>query len=378
MKVLFYYFHGTGGAVENFYHLLDAFSNLNEDIKLTIVCDSNSKLNELSQKFNVEVIHTEIIFSREITRLYYNLIFLRKIIKKINPDVIWSLNIGPYFYSKKLQILSVNNAFQIYPFDFYKFHPSNKLNFFLLRVFFRISLFFSNTVFTQTSLMSLYIKNIINKPVSVYSKAVDKSKFLKSNNIMCKSDTLNFLYISTFSPHKNHIVLMKVFSKLRLMYIENPKIFKNKKPVLTLSISFDNAKSLTKDVETLVHEGFIKCLGWINNDQISILYEQTDICLMPSFLECLSSSHLEAFAYSKPQIVADVPYAHDLCKNAALYANPSRADEWIENILNLINNPNLCAELVQEGNEIFSKFPTSWDEIAQSIFNEFLIYLKRV
>ncbi len=50
--------------------------------------------------------------------------------------------------------------------------------------------------------------------------------------------------------------------------------------------------------------------------------------------ECLSSSHLEAFAYSKPQIVADVPYAHDLCKNAALYANPNDVNDWINVYLN--------------------------------------------
>ena len=99
---------------------------------------------------------------------------------------------------------------------------------------------------------------------------------------------------------------------------------------------------------------------------------------MPSMLERVSPSHLEAFAYSKPQIVADVPYAQDLCKKAALYANPDDVDDWVKCVFKLIDNPDLCTELVQRGNEIFDQFPVSWDEIAQSIFDEFLIYLKRV
>jgi glycosyltransferase involved in cell wall biosynthesis len=378
MKILFYYFHGAGGAVENFYHLLQSLCHINENIQLIVLCDKESKLNRLGLEPNVEIIHTNIYFSQEITRFAYNFFFLRRMIKQTNPDVVWSLNIGPYFSTGKLQVLSVNNAFQVYPLEFSKFHPSSKLKVLLLRKFFRMSLFFSDLVFTQTELMASYIKKYNKKQVSVYSKAVDKSKFILNGNVVRDNDELNFLYISTFSPHKNHIVLIKLFEKLAEIYTNKPEKFNGKKPILNLSISVDEIKSIYANIEGLVENGFINCLGWVDNNKINHLYELSDICLMPSFLECLSSSHLEAFAYSKPQIVADLPYAHDLCKKAALYAHPDDANDWLKCVFELIDNPDLCAELVQRGNETFDQFPVSWDEIAQSIFDEFLIYLERV
>lgn len=378
MKILFYYFYGTGGAVENFYHLLQSLCRINKNIQLVVLCNKESKLNELGLEDNVEIIHPKIYFSQELTRLAYNFFFLRRIIQAHNPDVVWSLNIGPYFSTGRLQVLSVNNAFQVYPLEFYRFHPSGKLKVLLLRKFFRMSLSLSDLVFTQTELMASYIKNYNKNNMSVYSKAVDKSKFILNKNIVKNKNELNFLYIATFSPHKNHLIILKLFNVLSKLYINNPEKFNGRKPILNLSISVDEAKSIYVAIDNLVENGFINCLGWVDNNKINYLYECSDICLMPSFLECLSSSHLEAFAYSKPQIVADVPYAHDLCKSAVLYANPNDVDDWVECVFKLINNPCLCAELSQRGNKIFHQFPTSWDEIAQSIFDEFSIYLKRV
>ncbi len=378
MKILFYYFYGSGGAVENFYHLLQSLCRINKNVQLVILCNRESKLNTLGLEGNVEIIHTKNFFSQEISRLSYNFFYLKKIIQSHNPDVVWSLNVGPYFSTGKLQVLSVNNAFQVYPLEFLKFHPNNKLKVLLLRKFFRMSLSFSDLVITQTELMGSYIKKINNKNVSVYSKAVDKSKFNPSESLVKSGKEINFLYVSTFSSHKNHMILMKLFEVLSELYVENPEKFHNKKPVLNLSVSVEEAKSIYSNIEILVEKGFINCLGWIDNNKINSLYEDCDICLMPSFLECLSSSHLEAFAYSKPQIVADLPYAHDLCKNAVLYANPNNVDEWVSCVFKLIDTPELNSELVQRGNKIFDQFPVSWDEIAQSIFNEFSTCLKRV
>ena len=46
---------------------------------------------------------------------------------------------------------------------------------------------------------------------------------------------------------------------------------------------------------------------------------------MPSHLESLSSAHLEAMQWGRPQITADLPYARDLCGPAALYVP---VDDW--------------------------------------------------
>ena len=88
---------------------------------------------------------------------------------------------------------------------------------------------------------------------------------------------------------------------------------------------------------------------------------------MPSLLESLSSAHIEAMYWKRPQIVADLPYAHDLCGDSALYAPPHDSSAWLSQVERLLADAPLREELVTRGVERLSAFPESWEVMADGI-----------
>ena len=93
---------------------------------------------------------------------------------------------------------------------------------------------------------------------------------------------------------------------------------------------------------------------------------------MPSLIESLSSSHIEAMFWGVPLITSKLPYTTDLCKEAAYYvANHTDPKAWKAAIIALYNDNNLCIHLIQKGYQESQKMPQTWDAAAYQISNEF-------
>ena len=57
----------------------------------------------------------------------------------------------------------------------------------------------------------------------------------------------------------------------------------------------------------------------------------------------------------RPLIISDTDFAHASCENAALYVDPFNSAEIAEKIFYLSSNSELVSELVENGEEIFTK-----------------------
>ncbi len=118
---------------------------------------------------------------------------------------------------------------------------------------------------------------------------------------------------------------------------------------------------------SLIESGHLLPLGWINKEQLLAVYEACDACVMPSKSEQLSSAHLEAMHWRKPQISADLPYAHDLCGDATLYADPDDPADWAAKMQTLMENPERRDRLVAAGLDRMKSFPKTWKEVARRV-----------
>jgi len=168
---------------------------------------------------------------------------------------------------------------------------------------------------------------------------------------------VNWLYVATPTPHKNHLILIRAFEMLR-----------GRKEAHRLVLTIDEATAVQLGGESarqLIDAGLLVALGWINKSHLRSLYSNCDGCVMPSVLESLSSSHLEAMEWKVPQIVADLPYARDLCGEAAVYVNPYDAEQWVGAILSLSEDQALKKRLIEEGSKRMKQFPASWTECAE-------------
>jgi glycosyltransferase involved in cell wall biosynthesis len=80
-------------------------------------------------------------------------------------------------------------------------------------------------------------------------------------------------------------------------------------------------------------------------------HQQANLVFVPSLLETFSASYLEAMAMGKPLVVADRPFARDICQGAALFVDPLDADGSADAILDLYKRPDLQKRLVERGKE---------------------------
>lgn len=371
MRILFQYFTGGGGALSNIILLLNAISREYPQDNIDIVCSKTSDLHSLASLPNVDVLSYGGNIHKELDRFGLGFSGLTKIAHQRKSDVIWSLNLGAYFRGNIPQVLSVNNPHQVYPWDVTRYHPDRKINVATLRWFFRRTLRASDAVIVQTPIMGDYVSKIYGAPkkIKIVPKAVENvcdfqpqplPNDLQNLLISRTGDhPFTFLYVSTYYPHKNHKTIVDTFEVLAKDGI-NARIVLTIKPEELLSFGGEKAKKL-------LVSGHLVPVGWAKKEYLNALYDACDACLMPSVLESLSSAHLEAMQWGKPQITADMPYARDLCGDAALYAAAEDSFDWVAKIKQFMDDDSLRATLIDAGHARMKEFPKTWADSARSV-----------
>ena len=371
MKILFQYFTGGGGALSNITLLLQAMSRQFPQDHFDIVCSKSSDLHSLGTLPNVEVLSYGGNRHQEITRAFLGFGGLRRIARERHADIVWSLNIGSYIRTSIPQVLSVNNPHQVYPWYVTRYHPDSSLNVYALRWFFRKSLRVADGVIVQTPIMGECIRKISGAPrkIEVVAKAVENTDDVLPEqlpmNMQKKLEdkqgkhAFTFLYVATYTPHKNHKTLIETFDILACEGVMARVIF---------TIGHDELIACGGEkTQRLIESGYLVPVGWTGKAHLRSLYDACDACLMPSVLESLSSAHLEAMQWGKPQINADLPYAHDLCGNAAIYVSAEDPKAWAVKIQEFILDTELRTKLIEAGHEQMRQFPATWAEVAHKV-----------
>ena len=372
MKILFYYYMGGGGGFSNIILLLRTLARLHPEDDIEIITSPLAPFDELLQDMpNIRIRRFRMTGLKEIDRLLLGVCYLPKIARETKADILWSMNLGPYVKTTGLPlVLSMNNHYQVCPWEATRYHPGNLLHVALLRWFFRHSLRISDAVVVQTHLMGDYIRRIRGASrVCVAPKSVEQAIdvhpeplppfLLSALERGLGRGTFTFLYVSTYTPHKNHVTLIKVFTELARRDVR-VRVILTVKPEEILNID-------RQETVDLIKSGYIVPVGWVEKPYLKSLYEACDACLMPSVLESLSSTHLEAMKWELPQIVADNVYAHEICGPNALYVREDDARAWVEQIERLMGDESLRHELIHAGHEQMKRFPASWDEASETV-----------
>ena len=373
MKIMFQYYNGGGGALENIMILLSRLAQDNPEDQYIIVCNKTSKLNELKSIPNVVIVKPKYLFHKELTRLYLGFFGLKKLVNILKPDVVWSMNLGSYVKINTVNILSVNNSHQVYPLKDTKSHPNSLFHVLLMRFFFRLSLRVANRIFTQTDVVKGYVNRIApDKNITVFTKVVENEKDIKLVPVPVRvqvklnsiKNTFSMLYVATNYGHKNHKVLIDA---LAILASENKNIS------LILSLTEDEAIYIGRDIaKQLIQSGHLCCIGWVDKNWLKHLYDFSSICLMPSILESLSSAYLEAMVWGVPQLVSNLPFAQETCRDAAIYCDPFNAEHWSQEVSRIMNDKSLYAQLQQKGLARIDEFPSDWTEVVNKYHNVFL------
>jgi glycosyltransferase involved in cell wall biosynthesis len=172
-----------------------------------------------------------------------------------------------------------------------------------------------------------------------------------------KCDLIPQKYLQTFKlvsvthnyPHKNLDVISKVGEKLTQYGIDC---------IFIVTIDKEEYSNMPSDFQRYTYN-----TGPVTIDECFNLYQKVDALFLPTLLECFSVSYLEAMFHRLPILTSDLDFAHDICKDAAIYFDPLCATDIADKISTLINNEHMIQTLTNAGKKIINNHPKNADKV---------------
>jgi len=94
------------------------------------------------------------------------------------------------------------------------------------------------------------------------------------------------------------------------------------------------------------------------------LYREANICFVPTIFETSTANYPEAMAMGLPIVTTDLDFAHDSCKDAAVYYRPKDAESAADAILSLLGDRQMWSRCIRVGRERLTQLPTQSEKYA--------------
>ncbi len=111
--------------------------------------------------------------------------------------------------------------------------------------------------------------------------------------------------------------------------------------------------------------GRVRCLGWVPDEDLPLLYALARGFAYLSFAEGFGLPALEALASGVPAVVSDIAVMHEVCGDAALFADPHDPVAIAAALRRILGDEPLRRELSGEGRAQAAKF--RWEDSAERL-----------
>jgi len=176
-----------------------------------------------------------------------------------------------------------------------------------------------------------------------YNQVFDSPKLWAHKKQLPEFEGITTLSVSSYYPHKNFEILIDVARYFMKKYPDFHFRF-----VLT----FEAEKMPVPD-DVRKHFVFI---GKVDVSECPNIYEQADIMVMPTLLECFTATYPEAMRMNRPIVTTDLEFARGLCADAACYYSAVDPIAAAEAIYKVATNKEYADHLVAKGREQLKKF----------------------
>ena len=248
---------------------------------------------------------------------------IKRVIKKINPDIIhahdFKASIYASFLSKYVEIIS----------HIHKNDPKMKVLSFKSVIYYLISGRLKKIVVVSKSIWDeMYFKKKINNKIIVLSNYIDKDKIIKKSRNVLSKETYDFCYIGRLSWEKNPLAFIEIFYKISM---------KNNRDSLKAILIGDGP--LKKDCIDLINKYNLQNKVYVIGFQLNPYpyISASKICIMPSKFEGFGIAAIEALILNKPVFNSGVGGLKGIFKDYdELICN--NIDEYVYKITNYMKN----------------------------------------
>lgn len=173
------------------------------------------------------------------------------------------------------------------------------------------------------------------------------------NNVKSKynlPDTYIF-YPANFWSHKNHQLIIKAIAILKSENIHIHAVFVGSK-----MDKWDGFKKVMDLAHDLNVTNQIHYLGYVEDEEMSVLYKLSVGLIMPTFFGPSNIPYLEAFYLDCPVITSDIRGIREQVKDAALLVDPKSPEELAKAIFKLLNDKELRNTLIKNGHNVLNSW----------------------
>ena len=168
-----------------------------------------------------------------------------------------------------------------------------------------------------------------------------------------------WLGVGTIEPRKNYRLLIEAYSELKDQ--KRPLVIAGGKGWLESDLDQRIKQSGIKDR--------VKFLGYVTDEELSVLYRSCFAFIYPSFYEGFGLPVLEAMSCGAAVITSNTSSLPEVGGNAVLYIDPQSKENLIEKMELLMDHPLLIQELRIKSKERSKIF--SWDKAAERVLKNY-------
>lgn len=190
--------------------------------------------------------------------------------------------------------------------------------------------------------------HVVVQPVPKWMMGAKISKRPATQEKLC------LLYPSAGYPHKNHQLLDSISPAAAQDW-----------PVSSLVLT------LPPQSHPAAHVPWVQCVGFLGPDKMIEAYQQAHALVFLSTKESLGFPLIEAMYLGLPVVCADLPYAHALCSDGAIYFDPASIDSLRYAVDEL--HKRLHGGWLPDWSQQLQKIPESWNAVALAMANIALI-----
>lgn len=162
------------------------------------------------------------------------------------------------------------------------------------------------------------------------------------------------MYVGRMEPYKNIRRLIDAHQKLLQTHPDLQLALPGKKDG---NVQVIEQWARNKDCKN------VHFLGFISDNQLRWLYENTSAYTLASQSEGFGLGGLEAMSYSSPLVSSNATCLPEVYKDGAHYFDPTSVDDMATKIDDVLTDQNLRAHLIAEGKKVIAGY--SWKKMAE-------------
>lgn len=337
---------GIGTYLRNILpYLFDRFAKLN-NVQITLLYNSEDEETINQYRTMGNGIKLEAV-DRGIYSISEQLYFFRK---KFSPNtVFWSPHYNiPFFYSGDL-IVTVHDVYHLDdPLNTLSKKEKAYARIFFNRIKQKAKKIITISNFSKNRLLET--AKIKENVEVIYNGVSDVWRQYETNEA---KGFKYFIYVGNVKPHKNLQVLLAAFTEMNL---DGYKLVIVGKKEGFINGDFETSSRI--DNENIIFT------GRISDEELMSYVKSAEALIFPSLYEGFGLPPIEAMAMGCPTIVSNAASIPEVSGDASLYFDPLDKEELKRQMLKLINDKELKAELVKKGLAHAEKF--KWKDAASS------------